>query len=232
MAVGEYDKRLVLLSKERGRISAFAKGARKQNSVLLACSQPFCFGEFFIYEGRTANTIVSAEIKNYFLPLRENLTLLSYASYFCEVAGYFSSENNDELRLLKLLYQTLNILSKEKMEAGLIRTVFELRAITINGEGPQVFECVCCGANATEYAFSAEKGGLVCAECKESKAKRKLLTSTIYAMQYIVSSEIEKLYHFTVTKEVSEELYRVVTDYYKYRVGFHFKSLEFISLLP
>ena len=68
--IGEYDKRVVILTKEKGKISAFAKGARRPNSPLAGACTPCNFGKFMLYEGRNSNTLQSAEIENYFAELR------------------------------------------------------------------------------------------------------------------------------------------------------------------
>ncbi|MGN1165326.1 MAG: DNA repair protein RecO [Lachnospiraceae bacterium] len=230
--VGEYDRRVVLLTKERGKLSAFARGARKPNSVLVGVTSPFTFGTFTLYEGRTSYTLMSASVSNYFEELRQDVEGAYYGFYFLEFANYYAREANDETLLLKLLYQTLRALVNPHIPNRLIRCIYELKAVSVNGEGPQMSACVCCGNAEGEYRFSIKKGGLICEACK-SKApdKRKLLPSTLYTMQYIVLSPVEKLYTFVVKEDVLNELERVVTAYLEEYVGKTFKSLEILETI-
>lgn len=232
MPIGEFDKRLVILTKERGKITAFAKGARKQNSALLACSQTFTFGEFNLYEGRSSYNIESVNISNYFVELREDLESIYYGYYFCEFADYLTRENANETNVLKLLYQSLRALVKKTISPELVRYIFELKIITINGESPQVFECVSCKETEEVYNFSSISGGLLCQSCKKNERSSIIITgSTIYTMQYIITSSIEKLYTFAVTDQVLGELKNCMKQYLRTYVEKKFNSLEILELL-
>ena len=124
--VGEYDRRVVILTKEQGKISAFARGARKPNSPLVGAVNPFTFGQFTLYAGRSSYTIQSVHVENYFSELRDDIIAAYYGFYFMEYAMYFTKEANDEREMLKLLYQTLKALTNPKIPNRLIRYVFVL----------------------------------------------------------------------------------------------------------
>ena len=230
--VGEYDRRVVILTKEQGKIAAFAKGSRRPNSPLVGAVNPFSFGEFTMYEGRTSHTIQSANITNYFSELRNDMIGAYYGFYFLEFANYYTKEFNDEREMLKLLYQTLKALSNPHIPNRLIRYIFELRAYSINGEGPEVFQCVTCGSKDRSAVFSVRKGGLVCSECDRDVIDGiRLDQSTLYSMQYIETSKIEKLYTFNVKEEVLEQLAKVMDRYRDVYVDKRFTSLEILETL-
>ena len=131
---GEYDRRLVILTCERGKITAFARGARRPGSTLMAASAPFVFGTFALYEGRDAYSLVSVDVQNYFREITEDMEAACYGSYFLEFADYYGRENLEAVETLKLLYQSLRALLKSAIPNRLVRAVFELKLMEINGE--------------------------------------------------------------------------------------------------
>lgn len=229
MPIGEYDKRITLLTKERGKITAFARGARRPNSQLLAATNPFSFGEFELFEGRSSYTVAKASIQNYFRELTENFDVTYYGFYFLEFADYYCQENNDEREMLKLLYQSLRALISPAYDNRLVRSVFELKALTINGEAPNVFSCLKCGKKENLHYFSVKRAGALCEACKSEAVDAVYVDeSTMYTMQYVISAKIEKLYRFTVSDKVLEELQRLMKDYLHVYVGHPFKSLKIL----
>ncbi|MBO5094153.1 MAG: DNA repair protein RecO [Lachnospiraceae bacterium] len=199
--VGEYDRSVVLLTKERGKISAFAKGARKQTSRFSAAANPFSFGTFKLFVGRTSYNIMEADISNYFESLRTDFEGAYYGIYFLEIADYYTRENNDEKEMLKLLYQSMRALQNERLLNELVRYIFEIKAMAVNGEFPGV------------------------------PADMQADESTRYAVSYIVSSTIEKLYTFTVSRQVLGELGTIAQRARKRVMDRDFKSLEVLDKL-
>ncbi len=201
MPVGEYDRRICLLTKERGKIAAFARGARKPGSKMAAATNPFSFGTFKLYEGKNSYTVAEADIQNYFEELRTDYIGAYYGMYFAELADYYTRENNDERQMLKLIYQTLRALCAPSLDNRLVKCIYEIKAIAVNGEFP----------------------GL--------PTDRKIGESAAYTVEYIVASPIEKLYTFTVTEAVLGELESLSALYRTRFIEKELKSLEILQTL-
>ena len=198
--IGEYDRRIVLLTKERGKISAFARGSRRAGNRLMAPTNPFSFGKFRLFTGRTSYNVSEAEISNYFEELRSDFIGAYYGMYFLEICDYYTRENNDETGMLKLLYQSLRALLHEGLSNQLVRYIFEIKALSINGEYPG-----------------------------PPKREQPYMDSTLYAMEFIINSSVEKLYTFTVTGQVLEEISQI-SDYFRERfMDRKMKSLEILQ---
>lgn len=234
MAVGEYDKRLVLLTRERGKITAFAKGARRQGSPLMAASNPFVFGSFTLYEGRSSYRINQASISHHFVELAASQPGVYYGFYFLELADYFGQEGNDERELMNLLYVTLRALLNPRLPDALIRCVFELRILVIQGECPELFQCVQCGENRDKALpfFSAASHGMLCERCaREVRDAVRISEAARYTLRFAAASPLERLYTFTVKEEVLGEITQLVESCMRYYMDKPPKSLGILEAM-
>ena len=133
MPIGEYDKRITLLTKEYGKISAFARGARRQGSPFMGITRVFATGRFRLYEGRDSYTLNSAVIDNYFEEITEDVERTCYGSYFLELADYYARDYLSDPEMISLLYLTLTALCRPALPDPLVRRVYELRLMAIGG---------------------------------------------------------------------------------------------------
>ena len=196
---GDYDWVVTIFTAERGKITAFARSARKPNGKLSGLVEPFCFGTFKLFAGRNSYTIVEADIENYFEGFRGDLEGACYGTFFLELCSFYTRENNEDKELLNLLYISLRALLRDNIKNRLVRCIFELKALQIEGEYPGIPQ------------------------------NESLMESTKYAMDYIEKSSISKLFSFSLTDEVLSELDMVTKRYREKYIDRHLKSLEMLE---
>ena len=224
--IGEYDKRVVILTKEHGKISAFARGARRAHSPLLAATNPFVYGRFGVYAGRDSYTLTTAEVGNYFPFFATHLEEAYLGFYFLEYAAYYTHENNDEYEMLKLLYYSLSALSKDQHTPEMVRHIFQWRALVLAGVHPEVGACIHCGKTQGSFRFVSEKRGVVCSECLPNEPGINLSKAAIYTLRFVQSAPVKELFGFRLSPEVEEEFFAVVDAYYEKFHNRPFASLK------
>lgn len=75
--------------------------------------------------------------------------------------------------------------------------------------------------------FSVQRAGLLCDSCSETEHGRRLDASTIYTMQYIITTESAKLFHFAVSEKVLFELIRTVKEFRENMHPIHLNQSNF-----
>ena len=204
MPIGEYDKRVVIITAELGRIHAFARGARRTNSKLLAGTDPLTFGTFKLISGKNAYTLVEVKIVNYFDELKKDIDRVYYGFYFLELASYFSRENIGEKNLINLIYMAFKALEAkvDKLTPEFIKAIFEWKIFEIEGIMPSI------------------DGGVLLG--------KKLKPSTTYAIKMIAATDITKLFSFDLEAESKREFIKLAEEYRDLNTDIQFKSLEMI----
>jgi len=190
-----------MLTDDRGKISAFAKGARRSGSKFVAATNLFCFGDFGLYGARNSYSINEAKITNYFSFLREDFKGAYYGMYFAEIADYYCHENLNDKEMLTLMYQSLRALESEKFDNRLIKACFEIKAVSIEGEFP----------------------GL--------RDNAKYDKDTIYTVDYILRTPSVGLYSFSVKDNILKELITIGNDIVRYSIDQPLKSAQILETL-
>lgn len=143
--IGENDRLLTILTRERGLIKAIVPGARKSNSSLGGRSALFMVNNLLIAKGRSLDKITQAETLTVYGRSIGDLGKLAASQYLAEIvlAQALSDHPQEELYQLLLLHlgrlNNLDLNDSTAAIAHLCQGIFHLLAL--GGIAPQLYHC-------------------------------------------------------------------------------------------
>ncbi len=164
---GESDQVVWLLTEQRGRLSAFAPGARRSKRRFAGGIEPYALVQASLASPRRGELWRLTELSpQQPLPgLRGSLEAIACASLACELCAELARDSDPSPALYELLAAYLRSLDAGK-HGGSELFAFLLEAREVAGLQPQRACCARCGGEPLgPETFDPTEGGRLCARC-------------------------------------------------------------------
>ena len=229
--VGDNDRVITVLTRDRGILRAFSVGARKIKSKKNASTSLLAYSKFTFTGNADKLRVEDATPLEMFFDLRTDILKLSVAQYICELCQNLAPTDENAEEYLRLALNTLHFLSKPNSDPYLLKSIAELRIMTISGYQPDLVACRECGCfeNDKMY-FDVGDASIVCDDCIDAAASSLIPIdrSILSAMRHIVFSDLNKLFSFSLSQEKSKYLSSITEKYLCDKMERGFKTLDFL----
>jgi DNA repair protein RecO (recombination protein O) len=228
---GETDRILVLFTRERGKLSAIAKGARRPLSKIGGGSEPFSQSTVQLAVGQNLDVLTQCRVERSFPGLRRDVVKVAYGTYMLELADAGIAERQPQPELWDLLVATLTLLEEASSPDVLVRA-FELGAMSILGYEPQLRHCL-RDARPVEVpgaAFHPLRGGMLCPRCAGALAGTVPISpATLAALRAMLERPLNEFHRADFPADLRRELSRCLVPYVRHRLDAPMKSLAFLE---
>lgn len=229
--IGEQDRLVTILTREAGVIRAFVRQGKNIKSRNCASTGLLCYSEFTLFKSKKDYyTVENAKLINMFPDLKKELTKLSLAEYFCEVAAAICPTEQEAEEHLRLILNALYLLSKGEVPELLIKSAVEMRLASISGYMPDLLMCPRCGVYEAEEMYFILNGQIFCSNCFEKNPLpqgTKISKSLALALRHLVFAEDKKLFSFSLSEKSLERLSDITEEYLSCKVERNFATLQF-----
>src|SRR5512145_1660215 len=165
---GESDRIVTLLTRERGKVGAFARGARASRRRFAGLLEPFTLLALDLADRRgDLLGLEAASALRAHGGIRTELARIAVAGYAAELAGELVRDAEPHPELFELLADFLSGLDSGPARPAALRA-FELGALAATGFMPRLDACARCGAPLPDCPVRLDpaQGGLLCRACE------------------------------------------------------------------
>lgn len=177
----ESDKIVSFYTRNHGKITGIAKGAKRSRRRFLNVLEPFSLVDLRFQERRRSGLVFihSCDWVYVFKDLHKKLSKISYASYLIEITDELTREREENPLLFDHLREGLLFIEENDIAPSFL-TAFEMKLLRLSGYDPMLHHCRRCGKKpplpvlGTQllpldalggWSFSPREGGILCGGC-------------------------------------------------------------------
>ncbi len=235
----ESDKIVVFLTRDFGKISAIAKGAKRSKRRFVNVLEPFAHVRLLFRQPRNSSLgfVVACDAIELFKNLARDFRCYAYGSYVIELVDRVTTGREISRETYHLVRDALALVDRGKAASGLLRA-FEVQLLRQTGYLPPLDSCCRCRrrlAGGAPVYFVAAKGGLTCRDCQPRGGGLIVSEATLKLLLELEQVELKELSsdRFGFSPAVGAEARMLLRGFFGPTVGGPLKSdklLETVEL--
>jgi len=230
--LGEADRLVTFYTREFGRLTGVAKGARRPRSRFGSALELFTQGQLLFFETERSQLarVDHFDLLRPFLGVREQLERLGQGAWVVECLARLTAERDPHAALYGLLIRTLRAL-EEIPRPERAALAFTLRAVDLVGYRLRLDRCLRCGGPpgpAPRLDFSA--GGLLCEACAPLAGDFLPLShQAVTALRRMRTLRWEELLAMPLSRPVEAEIVSVLEAQVVRLIGHPLRTPRFLT---
>jgi DNA repair protein RecO (recombination protein O) len=228
---GEADRILTLLTREHGKLSAIARGARKSQARAGALDL-FGRSRMMLAKGHNLDVVAQVERRGDARNISGDMHRTAYACLVAEVVDKVLEDRHPVDDVFDLVVETLDRLNAPARLPRADAAWFLMRILDLLGYQPQLVACAGCGGaslSPNRVWFSPLLGGVLCQRCGAHDQAGSALSPTGLKVLRVMQAGDAALYdRLRLPPELLAEVERALEDLLEYHLDRHLKSLDFL----
>lgn len=226
----EADRILHLYARDRGRVGAIAKGARKTRSRFGGRLEPLSHVELVLHHGRgELATVTGASLVRPHAAVRDAPYRLAVGLVGAETVLRLFPEQEQNERVFEALTKFLDLLDgtpprPTRPELDPLGLAFQLKLIWLAGYLPHTAGCANCGSDGPVTGFSPRAGGAVCADCAAGALA--LSAEGLAGVDALLHRPLADASAGGLSDRAARDALAVVTGSYEFHGGFRLRTLS------
>jgi DNA repair protein RecO (recombination protein O) len=231
---GEADRVVTLLTRERGKVAAFARAARASRRRFGGALEPFTLVAAEVRErpGAELLGLESVTPLRAFGGIRSDLARIACAAYAAELTREIVRDHEPHDDLFDLLEEYLGVLDEAPARPAGLRA-FELGALRAAGLSPRLDACARCGGALPDrpVRFDPAHGGTLCGACvaPSSPAVPFVAPATLAALRRLADGRLAAACAEALTVPAGREARDALAAFLEHHLGRRLAARRFLD---